>query len=116
MLQSLWYPSSLCYFLLLLPLLLRPSASVPTKEDFNATLKGGSGLTRNGSLDWCLKCVDSGGRCGYDETRPEDQICFCSDTISLGSCFNSTNKRNKGIVIGEQNNILTSFTCSILIC
>ncbi|KAL0904805.1 hypothetical protein M5K25_026958 [Dendrobium thyrsiflorum] len=68
------------------------TAAVPVyyKENFDATLKGGFGLTWNNSLDWwCQECMDSGGRCGHNETRPEDQICICSDTNRLRSCFYS---------------------------
>ncbi|KAH0448608.1 hypothetical protein IEQ34_022408 [Dendrobium chrysotoxum] len=79
---------------------LTAAVAVYDKENFDGTLKGGFGLNWKDSLDWCQECMDSGGRCGYNETQPEDQICFCSDTNRLRSCFNSTKKQNKGLIIG----------------
>ncbi|KAK1281342.1 hypothetical protein QJS04_geneDACA003066 [Acorus gramineus] len=37
--------------------------------------------------DWCDKCVGSGGRCGFDESKPNDPLCLCPDgTYSDASC------------------------------
>lgn len=54
--------------------------------EFDKALQGGFGLTWNSSMDWCLKCVGSGGVCGYNENQPTDHVCYCSDTNRLDSC------------------------------
>ncbi|XP_020579405.1 LEAF RUST 10 DISEASE-RESISTANCE LOCUS RECEPTOR-LIKE PROTEIN KINASE-like 1.2 isoform X2 [Phalaenopsis equestris] len=78
------------------------TAAVPvhSNQQFGEALKGGFGLTWSNGMDWCQDCKESGGMCGYNESRPGDHLCFCSETNYLDSCFHSNSKRNKGLIIG----------------
>ncbi|KAK8940360.1 putative serine/threonine-protein kinase [Platanthera guangdongensis] len=66
---------------------------------FEAALKEGFALTWNYDSEWCQGCIDSGGICGFNRTRPEDQTCFCPNITRLGTCNSSAHKRNKGLII-----------------
>ncbi|KAK1327019.1 hypothetical protein QJS10_CPA01g01500 [Acorus calamus] len=35
---------------------------------------------------WCNGCVRSGGRCGYDERKPNDTLCLCPNNSYATSC------------------------------
>ncbi|KAK1297994.1 hypothetical protein QJS10_CPB14g00444 [Acorus calamus] len=53
-------------------------------------LADGFNVTWNPGKDWCDKCVGSGGRCGLDESKPNDLLCLCPDaTYSDASCHAS---------------------------
>ncbi|KAL0915478.1 hypothetical protein M5K25_015898 [Dendrobium thyrsiflorum] len=53
---------------------------------FGEVLKQGFGLKWTAGKDWCRRCIDSGGVCGYNSTRASDPICFCPNNTSLGNC------------------------------
>ncbi|KAK1321316.1 hypothetical protein QJS10_CPA03g00549 [Acorus calamus] len=50
-------------------------------------LADGFDVMWNPGKGWCDKCVGSGGRCGFDESKPNDPFCLCPDgTYSDASC------------------------------
>ncbi|XP_020579397.1 LEAF RUST 10 DISEASE-RESISTANCE LOCUS RECEPTOR-LIKE PROTEIN KINASE-like 2.1 isoform X2 [Phalaenopsis equestris] len=63
------------------------AVAVHNNQTFGGALKEGFGLTWSNVMDWCQNCKESGGMCGYNESRPGDHLCFCSETNYLDSCF-----------------------------
>lgn len=62
---------------------------------FGDALKEGFVLRWTAGRVWCSECVDSGGRCGYNFSSPDDHTCYCPGGPALGSCTS----RNGGMLL-----------------
>ncbi|XP_062232062.1 LEAF RUST 10 DISEASE-RESISTANCE LOCUS RECEPTOR-LIKE PROTEIN KINASE-like 2.1 [Phragmites australis] len=75
-------------------------------------IKGGFTVKWKAGMGWCGVCRYSGGICGYNGSYPSDQICFCPDGPSIGSCSSGLKKSSKkSIAIG----IVSAVSCTVLL-
>ncbi|CAH2065753.1 unnamed protein product [Thlaspi arvense] len=71
--------------------------SNPSQDNFRKALREGFEVGQNRE---CLRCMDSGGACGYNQTVILSEfVCYCIDGPHKHTC-RSTNRLSTGLIIG----------------
>ncbi|KAK1297991.1 hypothetical protein QJS10_CPB14g00448 [Acorus calamus] len=52
-------------------------------DDLMKVLADGFDVMWKPGKDWCDKCVRSGGRCGFDESKPNDPLCLWPNGVEI---------------------------------